>query len=93
MEGRVLQRRDKDEEDNQLDGPHGRSARPAEKRATEGALRVSSVRRVRPPGEAARCLTVAGGSRGHRMVLRGLHDIRLPAWPRVLNSLKQIKPF
>ena len=83
VEGRVLQRRGKDEEDHQLHGPYRRPAPPAEERAAEGALRVATLRRVRPPGETTRRLALAGGSRGRRVVLHGLHDLRLPAWPRV----------
>ena len=83
MEGRLLQRRDKDKEDHQRHRPYRRPAPPAEERAAEGAPRFASLRRVRPPGETARRLLVAGGSRGRRVVLHGLHDLRFPAWPRV----------
>ena len=90
MEGRVLQRRGEDEEGNQLDlGDDGRPARPAAKPAAPGALRVpAAVPRRPPPREAAaaRRGAVAGGPRRHRVVLHGLHDLRLPAWPRVLNE-------
>ena len=83
VEGRVLQRRGEDEEDHQLDRPRRRPARPAEEPAAEGALRVATLRRVRPPDETARRLALAGGPRGRRVVLHSLHDLRLPTWPRV----------
>lgn len=62
VEGRILQWRDKDEKDHQLN----QQPRPveAEKPATEGALRVALVRRqLRPPGNASGRLALAGGSR------------------------------
>jgi len=83
VDGRVLQRRGEDEEDLQLGGADSRPARDAEERAAPGAVRGPPVRRVRPPGGAAGRLAVAGGPWGHRVILPGLHDLRLPAWPRV----------
>jgi hypothetical protein len=44
---------------------------------------VPPDRRVRPPRGATRGRTVAGGPRRHGVVLPGLHDLRLPARPRV----------
>jgi len=85
VDGRVLQRRGEDAEDLQLRGADSRPARDAEERAAPGAVRGPPVRRVRPSsgaGAAGR-LAVAGGPRRHRVVLRDLHDLRLPAWPRV----------
>ena len=87
MDRRILQRRGEDEKDLQLRGAYSRPARHAKKRAAPGAVRGPPVRRVRPPpgAGAAGQLAVAGRPRGHRVVLRGLHDLHFPAWPRVRN--------
>jgi hypothetical protein len=87
VDGRVLQRRGEDAEDLQLRGADIRPARHAEERPAPGALRGPPVGRGRPPrcACAAGRLAVAGGPRGHRVVLRRLHDLRLPARPRVID--------
>jgi hypothetical protein len=90
VDGRVLQRRDQDDEDCQLGGDDGRPARHAEKRAAVEAVQVPPVWRGRPPRGTTRGSAVAGGPQPHRVVLRGLHDLRLPAWPRVSSCAPSV---